>query len=321
VHLFAFIMGKPHPIRARVEVLGVRLGFALIPLMPRSMVVLLAHITGRGVYVCSNRNRQVGLANLDVALGETRTVREKKHILRRSMQHFILSLLDLFWFTRDQENRLNRYLIHAPGYEHVYDPGARLVVTAHIGNWELMGIQAALTGIPIMSVAAPLKNPMVDTYFNKARMNTGQIIIPQSGAIRKLLHGLREGNTVAVLLDQNTRPRDGGVFIRMFGLLVPISTAPAAIAIKTNSEIMLAYSRPDGKGMYHCTSLGTIEIHPDDDPTSLTERMTQRYEAAILAYPEMWLWSYKRWKLMPEGETKPPYPYYARPLRENDLKR
>ncbi|MFP6904121.1 MAG: lysophospholipid acyltransferase family protein [Verrucomicrobiota bacterium] len=312
-------MGNPHPIRARFEVLGVRLGFVFIPLMPRCTVLALARFVGAGIYTCSGRNRRVGLANLDIAFGDTKTPTEKKKILRRSIQHFTLSLLDLFWFMRHQAERLDRYFISEAAYEHVYLPGARLVVTAHIGNWELMGIQAALGGIPIMGVAAPLKNPKVDEYFQRARKSTGQVIIPQQGAIRQLLKGLREGKTVAVLLDQNTRPRDGGVFIEMFGLPVPISIAPAAMALKTGSEIILVYSRPDGSGNYTNCSLGLVEIKDDDDPVSLTMRMTAAYETAIREYPEMWFWPYKRWKLMPEGETKPPYPFYARALRDSDL--
>ena len=101
-------MGNPHPIRARFEVLGVRLGFVFIPLMPRCTVLALARFVGAGIYTCSGRNRRVGLANLDIAFGDTKPPTEKKKILRRSIQHFTLSLLDLFWFMRHQAERLDR---------------------------------------------------------------------------------------------------------------------------------------------------------------------------------------------------------------------
>ncbi len=312
-------MSLAKKIRRSLEVPFTRLGLAVVPRLPRRAVLGLARLLGGAAYVFSARSRRLGLANLDLAFGGTKTEAEKRRILRKSLQNFSLVMLDLLWFSRDSEARMRRWFEVAPSMRDALAVrAARVGVTGHFGNWELIGRYWAMSAGGLTSVAMPLKNPAVDALLQQARQMTGQRIVEREGALKKLIRCLRDGGTVGLLLDQNTAPEEGGVFADFFGKPVAVSPAAGILAPMTGAEIVFGYVLPRADGTY----LGEIprvipaaEIAALDRKTAaqeLTRRITGFYEEAIRARPECWLWSYKRWRHIPKGMPPDGFPYYAK---------
>ena len=312
-------MGLRRNIRLALEPPFTRLGLAVLPRLPRRAILALARFMGCAGYWCSARNRRLGLANLDLAFGDTRTAAEKRRILRASLRNFALTTLDLFWFTRRPEERMARWFEATPALQaamarHV----PRVGVTGHFGNWELMGRYWVLRGAPVMSVAMPLKNPAVDRLLQQARQVTGQQVIPREGALKKLVRHLRGNGTVGLLLDQNTAPAEGGVFADFFGKPVAVSPAAGALAVLAGAEIIFAHALPRPDGTYlgdlpRTISAAEIAALPRAAAErELTQRITAFYEEAIRARPDCWLWSYKRWRHIPPGMPPAGFPYYAK---------
>ena len=310
-------------IRQALEPPFTRLGLAVLPRLPRRAILALARGMGCAGYWLSARNRRLGLANLDLAFGETRTAAEKRRILRASLRNFALTTLDLFWFTRRPQERMARWFEATPALQaamarHV----PRVGVTGHFGNWELMGRYWALRGAPVMSVAMPLKNPAVDRLLQQARQVTGQQVIPREGALKKLVRHLRGNGTVGLLLDQNTAPAEGGVFADFFGKPVAVSPAAGVLAVLAGAEIIFAYALPQPDGSYlgdlpHTIPAAEIAALPRAAAErELTQRVTAFYEEAIRARPDCWLWSYKRWRHIPPGASPAGFPFYAKPQGE-----
>ena len=171
-----------------------------------------------------------------------------------------------------------------------------------------------------MAVAMPLKNPAVDALLQRARENNGQQIVAREGALKKLVRNLRGGGTVGLLLDQNTAPDEGGVFVEFFGRPVAVSPAAGILAPMTGAEILFAYALPQPDGSYRGEAAHVIsgaEIAALDRETAaleLTRRISGFYEEAIRARPDCWLWSYKRWRYIPAGMAAEGFPSYARPV-------
>ena len=301
-----------HPVRRRVENFGAKLGFAIIPVLPRPVVNRLAYVAGAIIYLSAKRMRRIGLANLDTVFGDEKTLAEKKRILKTSIAHFVRSTLDLFWFSRNTEARCKKHLTFDPSFERIFGEAPALVLTGHLGNWEVMGIATAIRLPTLMSVAAPLKNPTVDKLFIEVRECTGQTIIPQQGAIRQILKGLKSHGKMAVLLDQNTRLRDGGIWIDFCGRQVPVSPAPAAMALKAAVPIQVVYCLPDKHGHYTAYMPEIIPHDPTLSPEELTQCMSDAFLKAIKKHPECWLWIYKRFKYLPPGTERSEYPWYSK---------
>ncbi len=306
-------------LRQALEAPAMRLGLAVVPRLPRRAVLGLARALGDGAYLFSARSRRLGLANLDLAFGAEKTPAEKRRILRNSLRHFSLVMLDLLWFSRNSAARMERWFEVAPSMRDAMAVRrARVGVTGHFGNWELIGRYWAMSAGGLMSVAMPLKNPTVDAMLRQARQMTGQQIVEREGALKKLVRCLRDGGTVGLLLDQNTDPDEGGTFVEFFGKPVAVSPAAGILAPMTGAEIVFGYVLPRADGTYlgdipHVVS--AAEIAALDRKTAaqeLTQRITGFYEEAIRARPECWLWSYKRWRHVPPGMSKDGFPYYAK---------
>ena len=313
---------KPILLRLRqaLEAPLTRLGLAVVPRLPRWAVLALAWWLGLAAYLVSGRDRRLGRENLDLAFGDSRSPAEKRRILRRSLQVFALTLLDLLWFSRETEARMARWFVAAPNFrERMAVRRARVGVTGHFGNWELCGRFWALQAGSMMSVAMPLKNPAVDALLQRARQDTGQIIVPREGALKALVRHLRAAGTVGLLLDQNTAPREGGIFVDFFGKPVAVSPAAGLLASLTGAEIIFAFALPQPDGTYRGELPHVIaaeEIAALERAVAaplLTQRITGFYEEAIRARPECWLWSYKRWRHIPVGMSAAGFPSYAKP--------
>lgn len=273
----------------------------------------IARFAGRQGYRHAHKIRRVAEANVELVFGADMTAEQREAMLRNCFERYALLVLDILWFTFRPRQRLSRWFVWEDSTRPVFEEGAQLLLTGHYGNWETLGQAYAALGQPLCSVAAPLKNRQVDRLFVHLRQRTGQTIIPKQGAARRLLQGLRQGQKLAVLLDQNTRPRDGGIFVPFFGLPVPVSPAPAALAVKTGTVVHTVLAVPDGEGVYHVTLHDTLRADPEaSDPVAeLTARMTRSLERVIREHPEPWCWMYKRWEHIPEGADPSKYPSYA----------
>ena len=303
-------------IRKRGELALTRMALRWIPRWSRRTVVRFAWMAGGIASILPGRSSRVAWANLDLVYGDQKTRAEKRRILRGSCRTFALVMLDVFWYAEDTKRRIEETVTFDPALDEVFQERAQMCITAHLGNWELLGHAVSIRGYPLSSVAAPLVNPAVDAYLARLRAVSGQIIIPRDGALRGMLRTLKAGGKVALLLDQNTRPSQGGVFVDFFGLPVPISDAGAALAIKTRADILFGFCIPDAAGNY------TVHTHPKLTPPTgeagrdvvneYTQGIARAIEAAIRQHPEAWLWMYKRWKHMPADADSDRWPFYVK---------
>lgn len=308
--------------RAWPETAALVFGLAWIPLLPRCAVVGLSRFAGKVAFRFAHELREIGRANLLIAFGDEKTAAERDEILRQSFQSFGLLVLDIIWFSLHTEKRLEKWFRWDDSCEPLFADEAQLILVAHYGNWENMGQSYAAKGQPIFSVAAPLKNRSADALFIRLREKTGQRIISQQGAARKLLQGLKQKHKLAVLLDQNTKPKDGGIWVNVMGLAAPVSSAPAALAVKTHTSVFTITATADAQGQYTATLHEILAPNPDaEDPVAeFTQRMTDSMTSVIRKKPGNWCWMYKRWELIPEGAKKEDYPFYARAVVPTDFK-
>ena len=309
-------------IRKKGEVLLTRLGLAVIPRLPRGAVVGLSRGLAWTAFHLARGTRRVGMANLDLAFGDTRTDRAKRDILKSSFRTFALVMLDIFWFTRHSRARIERYVHLGEEARKILGPGPQMCVTAHLGNWEVLGQAVNAAGYAMHSVAAPLENPEVDALFVPMRQLTGQRILPKHGVLRAMLKVLRDGERVGILLDQNTKPSRGGVFFPFFGRPVPVAVGPAALALRTRSRITMGYCLPRRDGHYEvyvgAHFLPEQEGDGQEETDALTAQILGKIEEAVRRDPGCWLWMYKRWKYIAPGSDPSAYPFYAHPLGKQE---
>lgn len=292
---------------------------AIIPWLPRVAVVGLSRFAGKTAMLLPLREKRIGLKNLDAVFGDSKTPQEKRRILTISLSTFCQTMLDVFWFSRNPEKRIPKYskFETVPETSTFFDEKPVVCITAHMGSWEIMGQAAALLGVDMASIAATVKNKTIDRILIEQRERTGQTIIPQQGALRTLIARFRKNGKAAFVLDQVTDERDGGIVVDFLGLPMPVSPAPAALAYRTETEIMLGFCLPEPGGRYRISITQSIQPPPfekerdaDETARELTQQIQDGISDEIRKHPEFWLWSYKHWRRK-KGRTYPDnYPVY-----------
>ena len=112
--------------------------------------------------------------------------------------------------------------------------GRALVLTAHLGNWELLTVAHRLTGYPLAVVVRPLDSPWLNTLAERLRRKSGVELIDKRGALRPVLRALAGGRMVGILLDQNAARREA-VFVPFFGRAASTSKSLALLATASRS--------------------------------------------------------------------------------------
>jgi KDO2-lipid IV(A) lauroyltransferase len=236
--------------------------------------------------------------------------REQRRLARRSFQHLGMVAAEVCRALHDPiESTLAR--VNMEGLAHVKEVmetyGRALLVSAHLGNWELLTLASRLTGFPVSIVVRPLDASALDGVLRRVRATAGAQIIDKRDAVRPVLQALRRGSLVGILLDQNASRREG-VFVPFFGRLASTSRSAATLALRTGTPILPLFIRREPDGRHRITVEPPIAPTPgpttEDGIVALTRRCTQVIEDAIRQAPEQWLWMHARWRTRPPDEAQ-----------------
>ena len=277
--------------------------------MPRAMARLLADVIAFAVCWGFGRLRGVGVRNLKMALPEV-SDKERARILRRVYIHLGWQLVEFCRMTRyTTEN--TREWIRTEGLAHYQAAQARgkgvLVVTGHLGAWELSSFYHSLMGHPMGMVIRRLDNPLVDRLVNRIRCQHGNRVLHKDDFGRGLLTAMHAGRTVGILMDTNMTPPQGA-FVKFFGMDACTATGLAHVARKTGAAVLpgfMVWEPAERKYVLHFGE--EIEIpHTGDAQADIlagTQLCTAAIEGWIRRYPDQWLWIHRRWKTRPAGEA------------------
>ena len=288
-------------------------GLLTIPWLPRRCVVGLASGLGSLAYRLGGRLRRVGRANLDIVFGSNASNADRERWLRASFGSFALVILDLFWFAVRTRRRSGRW-IQWDNSMSVFSRPPVIGVSAHLGNWEMLGFVLLQLGGSCLAVAAPLMNPLADWFLNLIRRGSGERTVRKQGSLRSIFRELKNGRNVALVVDQNVVPRDGGVFMDVFGVPALVSPSPAELSARTGAPIAVMFCIPDGTGQYHAYASESVRAADERGVMETTRQIELLLESEIRKHPECWLWTYKRWHYRAEGTAAAGFPYYTRIL-------
>ena len=203
-----------------------------------------------------------------------------------------------------------RSFIEYDGLEHFLEARARgkgvLVLTAHLGAWELSSFFHSLAGYPMGVVIRRLDNGLVDNFVNRLRCLHGNRVIHKDDFARGLLSAMRAGETVGILMDTNMTPPQG-VFVPFFGIEACTASGMARVALKTEAAVLPGFLLYDEAREKYVLRFGRpLELvrtgNGEDDILANTALFTSVLEASIRKNPEQWLWMHRRWKTRPAGE-------------------
>ncbi|MGH9369490.1 MAG: lysophospholipid acyltransferase family protein [Thermoanaerobaculia bacterium] len=257
------------------------------------------------------RRRRILLANLARAFPE-KSGEELRRIARESVENLGAALFELLDVSRWSVEDL-RACVSYGGVENLESARARgrgvILLSAHFGSWELGALAAGLLGQPISSVVRPLDNPRLEAELARRRSRFGNRVIAKKEALREMLRAMRDGETVAILLDQNVLPEEA-TFVPFFGRLAATTPSVALLQRKTGAAVVPVFTWPEGNGRYRLVfekpilaeEFASVEGGRAEQARRATARYAEVTEEAIRKRPAAWLWLHDRWKTKPPGE-------------------
>ena len=276
--------------------------------MPRGLARLLAGMLAFSVHWAFGRLRRVGVRNLELAFPEL-PFETRKRILRAVYLYLGWQLVEFCRMTRYTAQN-TRDWIRTEGLEHYLAAQARgkgvLIVTGHLGAWELSSFYHSLMGYPMGMVIRRLDNRRLDDYVNAIRCLHGNRVLHKDDFGRGLLTAMRAGQTVGILMDTNMTPPQGE-FVKFFGRPACTATGLAHVARKTGAAVLPGFMLWEPAERKYVLHFGEeIEIpHTGDAQADIlagTQLCTAAIEGWIRRYPDQWLWIHRRWKTRPAGE-------------------
>lgn len=284
-----FVVGTiPHGVRIRLFAGILRILFKSVPRFRKTIYA----------------NLKIAFPDSDRAFREEVLVKNCTEIARLISDSLRLHKLDKEWTSKHVScPSLERYV------EVLSKGKGILIVTGHLGSFELLGHAIGLFGHPLAAIARNFRNPYLDTWWRGLREARGNTIIDRTGAFKETIAKIEQGTSVAILFDQNVT-KNHAVFVDLFGVPAATTKSVALAAVKTRAPIFVASMRYSGEGMYvidsvECDVTGTIDnpgLTTDQKVVEITQIVTAHFEHMIRAFPEGWFWIHRRWKTRPDGD-------------------
>ncbi len=291
----------------------VKFFFNAVAAVPRNVLLKLAVPIGRIWYGLDRRHRKIASDNLHIAFGKEKDRKAINQLIQANFIQLTRLFLEIPSLMRLDRQSLDRYVVFS-GLEHIEavlsaDKGM-LLLTAHLGNWELMALAWALkSGRPCHVVARPLDYAPMNRIMNEIRRATGNRVVDKDDSQALIRQLLQKKEAVGILLDQNASWYEG-VYVPFFGKLACTNKGVALFALRYGTPILPVFNHPLADGRYKIviepplTMVRTGDIA--EDIMVNTERFNQVIEKHIRMAPESWFWVHRRWRIIdiPEPHRK-----------------
>jgi lauroyl/myristoyl acyltransferase len=293
------------------------LGIAVFSNLPRRWMLAVCDGVSAIMYFFDGEGRRRSLANLRVIRGGFKgdgivplaerynPTKSEETIIRRSYRNMARTVGHAFWTCRNAAERVRQAgEMSAAGRRFLADNKPAVTVSGHIGCWEILSQLAFLEGHSMMSVAKDIGTGGMTELLMKSRKSIGQEIVHADGAFRPLMQGLKEGKSLGLLVDQVVDTKDGGVWVKFFGVPITVSAAPAFFSAKGKAPIVVAWSRPLKDGRYRCEVVTSYKPEDARDIRGMTQKCIRDLESIIRRHPSAWVLNYNFFRNIPDEKTK-----------------
>lgn len=251
---------------------------------------------------------QVARANMAVVF-EGLSEGERLELYRRTMDHLSWSLVECLILNIRPEMAL-RWVVGAEGLEFmdgpISDGRGIILVTGHLGNWELAALWMAQRGYPLMPIVRPPDDPLQADLLEAFRRRGGVIPISNRENMSRVVKALKGGAVVGILADQHGGAE--GIQSEFFGQNTSTVRGPAVFRYLTGLPVVFLEVWREGP-FVHRLRFSPIRWDEDGDRESRIARgvlaVNRALEEAIRRHPDQWLWHHRRFEFARDQRTPP----------------
>jgi KDO2-lipid IV(A) lauroyltransferase len=186
--------------------------------------------------------------------------------------------------------------VEVEGYEHLETAQAArrgaILLTAHLGNWEVGAVLVRRLGFPVTVVVLPHLDPQTDRLFNRQRERCGIHVVPLGrDAAHESLRQLREGQLLGLIGDRVFARR--GIQIPLFGRSVILPIGPALLSLRSQAPVVPIFCIREAPWKFRLSFESPIWPAGGRLRDGAVHAMTAAYATALERYvrrfPSQWL--------------------------------
>jgi len=268
------------------------LPFPLLYLVSDGFYVILYYVIGY--------RKKIVLANLRNSFPDKSDKEIKR--LCKDFYHYLCDLfLETFKTLTISKKAMLKHCYFSPQAKAVFDKVADekksiVLVMGHLGNWEWAGNTFSLQcKQQLYVIYHPLQNKQFNKLIIDMRTRFGTKLIIMKDTFREMVAKRNEVNATAFIADQTPLP-DGAYWTTFLNQDTPVFKGTEKIAQKLKYPIVYACIKRVKRGQYEIFAEMLCENPAGTKEDEISEMHTRRLEKDIIAQPEVWLWSHRRWK-------------------------
>lgn len=268
--------------------IGLFLALALPVRVSYAMACVLADI-----FCCiSPRDRKVVSGNLAMVLGGDDRDKTTDRMARDVFRNFAKYLVDFFRFQKIDKEYVDRN-VKIEGSVNIEDSRAKgkgvILLSAHIGNWELGAAVISLIGYPISGVVLTHKNKRINDFFTRQRLKGNMKPIEMS-SLKSCYRALQSNETLALLGDRDFTKN--GIAVDFFGKKAMMPKGPAIFSCRLGSPIVPVFLIREADDTFRFIMEKPITCAPglgeEAAVKELTEKCSRAIESCVKKYPTQW---------------------------------
>jgi KDO2-lipid IV(A) lauroyltransferase len=270
----------------------------LVSLLPLRVLFVVSDFAFVVIYYLVGYRKKVVMANLAQAFPE-KTEQERKRIARRFYRNFTDNFIEFIKLISASPEFIDRHfsgdysLIHE-----VFAQGKKCeLLLAHNFNWEL-----ACLAVPrqiryrVIVVYMPIGSKVLDRIFMKTRSKTGGILIPSNDMRNAMMPYRNQQHMLVLVADQNPGNPARAYWVNFLNKPTPFVRGPESGARRGDTLVLFCKFIKEKRGHYRIIFEMGCENPEKLAPGQLTRMYVNYLEQFIRDYPDMWLWSHRRWK-------------------------
>lgn len=295
-----------------VVYLLVRTTMCFVRAVPWAWALSLGRTVAWVLYHVDRRHRLIAADNLRHAFPE-RDEAEIDRLVRATYEHFVTVTIEFIrlpgalrtdncrelthWVPGDGEERAMRW---------VRSGRPVMVLTGHVGNWEVLGYTIGLVGVHAGVVARKLDNPYLDRLLRELREKTGQTLLDKNEDYPRIVAMLERGEFIAMVGDQDAGSR--GLYVDFLGRPASSFKSIALLSLQFDAPILVLAAVRVGHPLRYRLYFEEV-ILPEEHATdrdavrSITQRYAHALERVVRRHPEQYFWLHRRWKHQPKAKV------------------
>jgi len=249
--------------------------------------------------------RRLGLEHLQIAFGDSLTPTARAHLARASFVNIVRCFSELAKMDEIRSRQAEYFELE--GEEHaraLLEAGTGgVLITGHIGNWELLPAYFAWRGFSVAAIARRVYveriNQLLIEFRSRQEVETIQCESPH--ATQQILQALRQNALLTMVIDHESHAPSEPV--PFFGRLARTPAGAASLVIRHGLPVAAVFIQRRGELGHRISVSRPFVVERTDDAradiAALTRQFNGAIEAQISRNPAEWVWWHRRWKRPP----------------------